>query len=275
MDPLSEMLLEMTKHDEDSSDRVGRFCDVVNLRIRSAPEQIASAVYGAILDGSLPPGTRLPSEEELSDLFEVSRPTVRAALQTLKHHGVITAARGRAGGMAVAGVGPRTLTQDSRAHIDLALSGKQVTNAQLREVRYELELLSASSAARQRTAADLALFDRNELTRPGAPDVPLTLETALQYDLSFHRILARSSGNPIISSFVAAAIITYRGFDSGEEQRTPAEIVAHLEQVLHAVRTQDPDGARAAMERHLLASGGPCRHCLKACTPSDRAACAI
>lgn len=275
MDPLSEMLLELAPHDDASTDRVVRFCDVVNLRIRSAPEQIASAVYGAILDGSLLPGTRLPSEEELADLFEVSRPTVRAAMQTLKQHGVITSARGRTGGMAVAGVGPRTLTQDSRAHIDLALGSKQVTNAQLREVRYELELLSAASAARQRTAADLAVFERNEATRPGSRDVPLTLETALQYDLSFHRILARSSGNPIVSSFVAAAIITYRGFDSGEEQRTPAEIVAHLDQVLDAVKAQDPDRARAAMERHLLAAGGPCRHCLKACTPSDRAACAI
>ena len=256
-------------------DRAARFADVVHLRIRSVPEQIASAVYGAILDGSLPPGTRLPSEEELADLFCVSRPTVRAALRTLKAHGVVRAARGRTGGMVVAGVGPRRLTQDSRAHIDLALGGKHVSNVQLREVRYELELLSAASAARHRTRADLAEFDRIDALRPGAAGVPLTLETAVQYDLSFHRILARSSGNPIISSFVAAAILTYRSFDSGDETRTPQQIVAHLEQVLVAVRAQDSDLARQAMDRHLKAAGGPCCTCVRACTEEDRARCAI
>lgn len=248
-----------------SGDRVADFCEVVNLRIRSAPEQIASAVYAAILDGSLQPGRRLPSEEELADVFEVSRPTIRAALRRLKAHGVISAARGRTGGMVVQGVGPRTLTQDSRAHIDLALGEKSVSNEQLREVRYELELLSASSAAKNHSEDDLLAFDVNELRRPGTHGVPMTRDTALHYDLSFHRILARSSGNPIISSFVSAAIITYRGFDSGDEPRSPQQIVAHLDDVLAAVKARSPDAAREAMERHLLETGGPCRHCLLSC----------
>lgn len=248
-----------------SGDRVMDFCDVVNLRIRSAPEQIASAVYAAILDGSLEPGRRLPSEEELAEVFEVSRPTIRAALRRLKSHGVISSARGRTGGMVVQGVGPRTLTRDSRAHIDLALGGKPVTNEQLREVRYELELLSASSAAKKHSHEDLLAFADNELRRPGRDGVPMTRETALQYDLSFHRILARSSGNPIISSFVSAAIITYRSFDTGDEPRSPQQIVAHLEDVLAAVKARNPDAARQAMERHLLETGGPCRHCLLSC----------
>lgn len=246
-------------------DRVADFCEVVNLRIRSAPEQIASAVYAAILDGSLQPGRRLPSEEELAYVFEVSRPTIRAALRRLKGHGVISSARGRTGGMVVQGVGPRTLTQDSRAHIDLALGEKPVSNEQLREVRYELELLSASSAAKNHSQDDLLAFAGIELRRPGANGVPMTRETALQYDLSFHRILARSSGNPIISSFVSAAIITYRSFDTGEEPRSVQQILAHLADVLAAVKARNPDAARKAMERHLLEAGGPCRHCLLSC----------
>lgn len=248
-----------------SSDRVQAFKDVVNLTIRSAPEQIASAVYAAILDGSLEPGRRLPSEEELAAAFEVSRPTVHTALRKLKAHGVIEAARGRTGGMIVRGVGPRTLTRDSRAHIDLALGEKDVTNRQLREVRYELELLSAESAARHRTQKDLTDFARHQANRPGLGDIPMTLESALEYDLTFHRILARSSGNPIVSSFVSAAIITYRGFDVGEETYTPQQILAHLDTIHEAVRDGRPEDARAAMVRHLASVGGPCRTCTREC----------
>lgn len=245
------------------------FVEIMQPHIRSAPQQIASAVYRAILDGSLAPGTRLPSEDELADIFCVSRPTVSRALQRLKSSGVIRSSRGRGRGKVVVGVGPRALTAGSRAHIDLALGDQEVTNEQLREVRYELELLSAATAALRHTVEDLADLDRNEAIRPGCDGVPLTLESALRYDLAFHRILARSSHNPLISSFVSATIITYRSFDVGEEHRTPDQIIAHLDDVLAAVRARDGRRARTAMERHLLASGGPCRDCTLRCDAQD------
>lgn len=247
-------------------DRLESFRHLVNPRIRSAPEQVASAVYSAILDGSLSAGTRLPSEEELAEVFEVSRPTVHVALRQLKLHGVISSSRGRSGGTVVEGVGPRQLTEGSRAYIDLALGQQEVTNEQLREVRFELELLSAASAAKHLGPEDAKALLRNEANRPGEGGVALTVANALQYDLAFHRILARGSHNPFISSFVSATVITYRSFDAGQEKRTPTQIVAHLDEVLAAVLRGDASSARAAMDRHLRASGGPCRECALQCS---------
>src|SRR3954466_6508933 len=69
--------------------------------VLSAPRQIAAAIKREILEGTLKPGDRLPSEERLADLFGVSRPTVRAALQELSSAGTVVVQRGRGGGYRV------------------------------------------------------------------------------------------------------------------------------------------------------------------------------
>ena len=42
-------------------------------------EDVADTIRRLILDGTYPPGTRLPGERELSERFEVSRVTIREA----------------------------------------------------------------------------------------------------------------------------------------------------------------------------------------------------
>ena len=56
-------------------------------------EPIYKKIYGDIFDGikngSYPPGCRLPSEKELMDLYQVSRITVKKALEILAYNGYI------------------------------------------------------------------------------------------------------------------------------------------------------------------------------------------
>ena len=60
--------------------------------------QIATAIRDAIVAGELIVDQRLPSEAELADQFEVSRPTVREALKRLAAHSLIRTQRGATGG---------------------------------------------------------------------------------------------------------------------------------------------------------------------------------
>jgi GntR family transcriptional regulator len=48
-----------------------------------------------ILDGRRPPGSRMPSENQLAMRYSASRPTVRRALAVLKGEGLITTEQGR------------------------------------------------------------------------------------------------------------------------------------------------------------------------------------
>src|SRR5512139_1621567 len=61
---------------------------------RTLAEMVAGRLAGWLLDGSLRPGDRLPSERELIARLGVSRATLREALTTLAESGVIEARPG-------------------------------------------------------------------------------------------------------------------------------------------------------------------------------------
>jgi DNA-binding GntR family transcriptional regulator len=60
---------------------------------RSVKQQIADELRAAVLDGSLAPGDRLPTEAELIERHEVARNTARDALAMLVNEGLIVARR--------------------------------------------------------------------------------------------------------------------------------------------------------------------------------------
>lgn len=57
--------------------------------------QLADELARLIRDGTYPPGSRLPSEAELAETYEVARPTVRQALGRLRDLGLIVTLHGR------------------------------------------------------------------------------------------------------------------------------------------------------------------------------------
>ena len=65
--------------------------------MRTTGEVIAERFVTAIALGQFVPGQRLPAERDLAAMLEVSRTTVREALQRLQAAGYVTARRGRGG----------------------------------------------------------------------------------------------------------------------------------------------------------------------------------
>ncbi|MFD2419745.1 winged helix-turn-helix domain-containing protein [Amycolatopsis pigmentata] len=58
-------------------------------------QQVADDVAAMVTSGELPPGSRLPAEHELMEIYAVSRPTVRSAVAELRKSGMVTVVRGR------------------------------------------------------------------------------------------------------------------------------------------------------------------------------------
>ncbi|MBT2387716.1 GntR family transcriptional regulator [Streptomyces sp. ISL-11] len=95
-------------------------------------EQIAAAVRGAIADGSVRPGERLPAARALADSLNVNVHTVLRGYQRLREEGLIELRRGR-GAVVTAGdaapgrarvvEGVRRLVAEARA---LGLSDEEV-----------------------------------------------------------------------------------------------------------------------------------------------------
>lgn len=165
--------------------------------------QIAKAIRDAIMSGALIVDERLPSEAELSEKFNVSRPTVREALKRLGAQSLIRTQRGATGGAFVNRLRFEDAYGQQITTSTLLLSMNEVSFAVACEARYALERACAPLAAERRTADHLATM-RAEAHRQSQPG--LTDEAFCASDVAFHRALVDAAGNPVISYQLAGAV---------------------------------------------------------------------
>jgi DNA-binding FadR family transcriptional regulator len=165
--------------------------------------QIAKAIRDAIISGALPVDERLPSEAELADQFNVSRPTVREALKRLAAQSLIRTQRGATGGAFVNRLRFEDAYGQQITTSTLLLSMNDVSFATACEARYALERACAPLSAQRRTADHLATM-RAETHRQSQPG--LTDEAFCASDVAFHRALVDAAGNPVLSYQLAGAV---------------------------------------------------------------------
>ncbi|MEJ6394954.1 GntR family transcriptional regulator [Gymnodinialimonas sp. 2305UL16-5] len=165
--------------------------------------QIAAAIRDAIIGGDLIVDERLPSEAELADNFNVSRPTVREALKRLAAQSLIRTQRGAFGGAFV----NRLSYQDAyNQHITtstLLLGMNGVSFDTACEARFALERACATLSAERRLPDHLATM-RAEIVRQAQPG--LSDEAFCASDVALHRALVDGAGNPVMSYQLAGAV---------------------------------------------------------------------
>jgi GntR family transcriptional repressor for pyruvate dehydrogenase complex len=165
--------------------------------------QIAKAIRDAIIVGTLPVDERLPSEAELSEQFDVSRPTVREALKRLAAQSLIRTQRGATGGAFVNRLTFEDAYGQQITTSTLLLSMNAVSFQTACEARYALERACAPLSVQRRTADHLATM-RAEEHRQAQPG--LTDEAFCASDVAFHRALVDAAGNPVLSYQLAGAV---------------------------------------------------------------------
>lgn len=165
--------------------------------------QIASAIRDAIVSGELIVDARLPSEAELADQFQVSRPTVREALKRLAAQSLIRTQRGATGGAFVNRLSFEEAYGQQITTSTLLLSMNEVSFDVACEARYAMERACAPLSAQRRTGDQLATM-RAEIHRQSQPG--LSDEAFCASDVTFHRALVDGAGNPVLSYQLAGAV---------------------------------------------------------------------
>ncbi|APG46805.1 FadR/GntR family transcriptional regulator [Phaeobacter porticola] len=165
--------------------------------------QIAQSIRDAIVSGALIVDERLPSEAEMAEQFQVSRPTVREALKRLAAQSLIRTQRGATGGAFVNRLNFEEAYAQQITTSTLLLSMNAVSFDTACEARYALERACAPLAATRRTADHLATM-RAEIFRQGQPG--LSDEAFCASDVTFHRALVDAAGNPVLSYQLAGAV---------------------------------------------------------------------
>lgn len=165
--------------------------------------QIAQAIRDAIINGDLIVDERLPSEAELADQFQVSRPTVREALKRLAAQSLIRTQRGATGGAFVNRLSFEDAYAQQITTSTLLLSMNEVDFDTACEARFALERACAPMATQRRSADHLATM-RAEIHRQSQPG--LSDEAFCASDVAFHRALVDAAGNPVLSYQLAGAV---------------------------------------------------------------------
>ena len=108
------------------SNRAGRLDE-------SAPRhlQIRNLVRASIESIERPPGSRLPPERRLAEIYGVSRITIRQALEALAREGLLRRGRGRGGGTFVQDQPSRPGTPKLAGSFAMLYSSKQIERADL------------------------------------------------------------------------------------------------------------------------------------------------
>ncbi len=217
--------------------------------LRSQDKQgVAQSVVNRILDlvrtRLLRPGDRLPSERQLIEILDISRPTLREALRALSMLGVIESRHG--GGAFVTDLEARTLL----APLDFFLSLSETNFGDAFESRRIVEIEIVRKAAKQATEADIADLNAIVAAHEKILDDPVGFRIL---DSRFHRKLSDAAGNVVLER------IAYGLYNMGLDIRrrateSPVLIRQSTEdhiRIVQAIAGQDAEQAAVEMGIHL------------------------
>ncbi|MBX3015072.1 MAG: FadR family transcriptional regulator [Caldilineaceae bacterium] len=207
------------------------------------PHKIVNSLLALIQKKQLLPGERLPPERELAQMMNVSRPSLRAALQVLATMNVLEIHPGS--GAYVSRLEPDRLVQ----HLDFIFALDDASIFQLFDARRTLELRTVALAAQCITAAELAALE-GSLT---AWDVASNDDLREEADREFHKQIAAAAQNPILYRFVS--IVTQLGKVSRCRSYGLPNAIDKTRQehwgIVEALRARDEGRAQQAMLAHL------------------------
>ncbi|MEC5423379.1 GntR family transcriptional regulator [Virgibacillus sp. C22-A2] len=158
---------------------------------RTISSQIVSIIKDNLLNGSLKPGDKLPTEKELMDQLGVSRTPVREAIKILEAIGVIQIKRGE--GMYIT----NNLSHFTLNPLIFSLIMHSNNMEQLIEFRqhFEVLLMNMIITGKQKNLSGIEEVYQSQLERMKPA---LSPEELADIDLEFHYAVLEATNNPFV-----------------------------------------------------------------------------
>jgi len=206
---------------------------LVILETRSVVDALRAEIQSQIVGGSIPPGTTLP-EVSVAQMFDVARPTAKAAIEQLVHIGMLRRLRNKTA---------RVPLFDAADIADLYLSRGVIESAVARLLAERGEVPSGATEALDRFRAAINGDKIAEL---------------VQSDIDFHRALVDATRSPRLRRLHESVI--------GEAHLCMSQVqVHHLlhpqviadehARILAMIEAGDADQATSEMTAHISRAG--------------------
>jgi DNA-binding FadR family transcriptional regulator len=214
-------------------------------RSTGLPEEVARRLRDQIERGEFKRGEQLPSQQELTEIFGVSRPVLREAISLLKSEGLVISHQGRGLFINPEGSSVFHLNPNFEDRGDLV---------QLLELLKSFEVTATALAAERRTKPELARIKKalDDLEAAIGQDA-----SGVDEDMQFHHAILEASHNHYFSKFgefldvrVRKLIRTARS-NTARYSGLTRKVHDEHKAIYDAIAAQDAQGARAAADTHL------------------------
>mgnify|MGYP000280096458 CR=1 FL=1 len=207
-------------------------------------EEIVEKIQDMIAKGTLAPGTQLPPERDLAEVFQVSRITLREAIHVLEMRGLVTRKQGR--GTFIKEMPGAMISESIQRFYNF-------TDCSFREVVILRSILEPQVA---RMAAQNATDEELEQLRELAENINQCgddRDRMAAYDSKFHELLAAASKHTLIHAIMSGVHKIIMNSIREEMEYTPRDrrVEDQHRKICEAVCSRDPEKAHAAMQSHM------------------------
>lgn len=216
--------------------------------------RLGDSLRRAIVSGQFPPGSKLPSESQLSEAHGVSRTVVREAIASLRADRLVEARQGAGVFVLEPHVPPRSPLL-SLQNVDPERVSSMI---EVLELRTAVEVEAAGLAALRRSPAqEEAILGRHDAVRACLNAGVSSAEA----DFALHLAIAEATNNPRFRDFLAMIgknVIPRAALHSDDREQDQAAYIEMIDAehsaIVYAICNGDEEGAREAMRRHLRGS---------------------
>jgi GntR family transcriptional repressor for pyruvate dehydrogenase complex len=215
---------------------------------KRAYEDIVQQVSSLIEGGKLKQGDQLPSERELTEIFKVSRTTVREAIRTLESMKLLQCRPGN--GTYVLATSEEALIQPLAA----ALFNAKDDIRDIFYIRKIIEPYVAKLAAENATVQEIA--EMEEILRTQEISIENS-ENIIETDSAFHNLMASATKNRVMERLIVALVDFLKQsrenylLDDKHGYKRPERSLEGHRQVLAAIKNGDGKAAQESMMQHL------------------------
>lgn len=213
------------------------------VRRRSLIDEVAQLLRTEILDGAWQVGERIPNEAELCRRTGVGRNTVREAVQSLVHAGLLERRQG-SGTYVMA-------SSEVSGSVGRVLSAAQ--RREVVELRLALDVSAAALAARRRTSEDVAALQRARDVRREARDRG-DFQDEVDADVELHRAVVVAAHNTVLLQVYDSVLPTVAAGVRDDLSQDPRHDLYDQEHadIVAAIAARDSDRAAESARRLLL-----------------------
>lgn len=211
-------------------------------------DQVFEQLRELIYKGEFKPGAQIPPERDLAQSMEVSRTSVRNAINKLVTMGLLEHRQGQ-------GTFVRSPETRQGNPLAAAMATDDATLDDLLEVRLGLESNAAMLAAQRATELDIKAMKKS--IEEMAEDLRVTDKIAPESDVAFHMALTFATKNPVLIHLMRSFYdFLFVGIKKNlvhlymERQRLD-NILAQHEQIYQAIMERNSGNAQEAMRAHI------------------------